>query len=255
MYIDPVKSMNRRMDESANRRRFWSAAIPRLRDRFQSSPPDESVRPKDADISAHFRTRGFTLLEIMLAVAILGMMAVAIFRFVQSNMTALQFSSVTAANDAQYDGLRDLLTTEWQSLSPIRAKMMGEAFKLNDRERDEIRWNCGAGLGLLTRYAPGEFTVVLRLQPDTQNSDQLDLGLLRKTQDDDFDTAEGQETWVPLIRNVASLEITYFDPNANIWLPRWPGGTRLPSLVKISVGRPDAADLWEAVIPLRRTPY
>ena len=200
------------------------------------------------------RQRAFTLLEIMLAVAILGMMAMAIFRFVQSNMIALQLSSGTAAADAQYDGLRDLLTSEWQSLSPIRARMMGEPFKLNDRERDEIRWNSSAGLGLLTRYAPGEFTVVLRLQPDNQKSDQLDLGLLRKPQDDS-DTAEAHETWVPLIRNVASLEITYFDPNANTWLPRWPGGTRLPSLVKISVGRPDAADPWEAVIPLRRTPY
>src|SRR5438094_8827824 len=85
--------------------------------------------------------RGFTILEIMLAVAILGMMAMAIFRFVQSNMTALQFSSVTAANDAQYDGLRDLLTTEWQSLSPIRAGMMGEPFKLNDGGRDEKTMN------------------------------------------------------------------------------------------------------------------
>jgi hypothetical protein len=187
----------------------------------------------------------------MLAVAILGMMAMAIFRFVQSNLIAMQFSSVTAANDAQYDGLRDLLTTEWQSLSPLRARMLGEPFKLNDRERDEIRWNSGAGPGLLTRYAPGEFTVVLRLQPD---GDQLDIGLLRKPLSDS-DTAEAHESWVPLIRNVISLEIAYFDPNANTWLPRWPGGNRLPSLVKISVGRPDAADPWEAVIPLRRTPY
>ncbi len=198
--------------------------------------------------------RAFTLLEIMLAVAILGMMAMAIFRFVQSTMTALQFSSVTAANDAQYDGLRDLLTTEWQGLSPLRAKMIGEPFKLNDRERDEIKWNAGAGPGLLTRYASGDFTVVLRLQPDAEKGDQLDMGLLRKPLDDS-DTAEGHESWVPLIRNVTSLEITYFDPNANTWLPRWPGGNRLPSLVKISVGRPDAADPWEAVIPLRRTPY
>ncbi len=198
--------------------------------------------------------RGFTLLEIMLAVAILGMMAMAIFRFVQSNMTALQFSSAVAAEDAQYGGLRDLLTTEWQSLSPIRAGMMGEPFKLNDRERDEIRWNSGAGPGLLTRYAPGEFTVILRLQPDDKKSDQLDLGVLRQPQDDS-DNAEGHDTWVPLIKNVTSLEITYFDPNANTWLPQWAGGTRLPSLVKISVGRPDAADPWEAIIPLRRTPY
>ena len=125
----------------------------------------------------------FTLLEIMLAVGILGMMSLAIFRFVQSNMTALQLSSGTSAADAQYDGLRDLLTTEWQSLSPFRANMTGEPFKLGDRERDEIKWSCGAGLGLLTRYAPGDFTVTLRLQPENEKRDRLDLGLLRKPQD------------------------------------------------------------------------
>ena len=197
---------------------------------------------------------GFTLLEIMIAVAILGMMAVAIFRFVQTNLTALRFSSETSAVDAQYDGLRELLTTQWQSLSPLRARMVGEPFKLSDRERDEIRWNCGAGPGLLTRYAPGEFTAVLRLQPGNDNSDRLDLGILRKPQEDS-DVGEKQETWVPLIKNVSSLEIGYFDPNANAWLPRWPGGNRLPSLVKVSIGRPDATEPWEAVIPLRRTPY
>ena len=194
---------------------------------------------------------GFTLLEIMLAVAILGMMAVAIFRFVQTNLIAVRFSAEIAAADAQYDGLRDLLTTQWQSLSPLRAKMVGEPFKLNDRERDEIKWNCSAGPGLLTRYAPGEFTAVLRLQP---NDDRLDLGILRKPEDES-DVGEKNETWVPLIKNVGSLQISYFDPNANDWLPRWPGGNRLPSLVKVSVGRPDATEPWEAVIPLRRTPY
>ncbi len=197
---------------------------------------------------------GFTLLEIMLAVAILGMMAIAIFRFVQTNLTALRFSSETAAVDAQYDGLRDLLTTQWQGLTPLRAKMVGETLKLNDRERDEIKWNCGAGPGLLTRYAPGEFTAVLRVQPGNDNSDRLDLGILRKPENDSG-AVEKNESWVPLIKNVGSLQISYFDPNVNDWLPRWPGGNRLPSLVRVSVGRPDTTDPWEAVIPLRRTPY
>ena len=196
---------------------------------------------------------GFTLLEIMLAVAILGMMSLTIFRFVQSNMIALYVSSNTAAADAQYDGLRDLLTAEWQGLSPIHSKMLGEPFKMSDRERDEIRWSSRAGPGLLTRYAPGEFTVVLRLQPGNEKGSKLDLGFLRKGQKDS-DTGEARDTWVPLIKNVNSLQISYFDPRVNDWLPRWPGG-QLPSLVKISVGRTDSAVPWETVIPLRRTPY
>jgi len=203
---------------------------------------------------ARARRRAFTLLEIMLAVAILGMMSLAIFRFVQSNLIALKFSSETAAAEAQYDGLRDLLTTEWQTLTPMRANLTGEPFKLNERERDEIKWRCSAGPGVLTRYAPGEFGVTLRLQPEKQKGDRLDLGLLRRSQEKS-DTGEVNESWVPLVNDVSSLEISYFDPNANNWLPRWPGGGRLPSLIKISVGRGNAGVAWEAIIPLRRTPY
>jgi hypothetical protein len=201
-----------------------------------------------------FRIAGFTLLEIMLAVGILGLMALAIFRFVQANMTALRLSSDTAARDSQYDGLRDLLTLEWQRLSPTRARMLGEPFKVNDRERDVITWICSAGPGLLTRYAPSEFIVALRLQPENEKSDRLDLGLLRKPKDAS-DIGERHETWVPLIKNVSSLQISYFNPTLNTWIDRWSNTSQLPWLVKVTIARSDSPVPWEAIIPLKRTPY
>jgi prepilin-type N-terminal cleavage/methylation domain len=200
------------------------------------------------------RIGGFTLLEIMLAVGILGLMSLAIFRFVQANMTALRLSSDAAAMDSQYDGLRDLLTAEWQNLGSSRSRMYGEPFKLNDRERDWVRWNCSAGPGLLTRYAPGDFIVTLRLQPESEKSDRLDLGFLRKPKDDP-DGGERHETWVPLIKDVTSLQINYFSPNLNSWIDRWSNTSQLPWLVRVTVGRADSAVPWEAIIPLRRTPY
>jgi prepilin-type N-terminal cleavage/methylation domain-containing protein len=204
------------------------------------------------DQSEASKCRGFTLLEITLAVAILGMMSLAIFRFVQTNLTALRVSSDANAAEAQYDGMRDLLMSEWQSLSAIRAQMKGEPFKLNDRQRDVISWNCRAGLGLLTRYATGDFTVSLRLLPEKDKSDRLDLGLLRKTQkDSDIE----HETWVPLIKNVKTLQILYFDPRMNAWIDRWTNGAQLPRLVKLTVERYDASTPWEVIIPLARTPY
>jgi prepilin-type N-terminal cleavage/methylation domain-containing protein len=196
---------------------------------------------------------GFTLLEVMLAAAILSMMALAIYRFVQSNLIAIRVSSEASAADARYDGLRELLTAQWQGLVPSTGAMLGEPLKLNDRSRDEIQWTCDAGPGLLTRYATGDFVVTLRLQRANQKSDLLDLGLLRKSKDDQAVTAEN-ETWVPLIENVYSLQIRYFDPRVNVWLDRWSDNLTLPRLVKVTIGRGDGFVPWEVIIPLGRTP-
>ena len=197
--------------------------------------------------------RGFTLLEIMLAVAILGMMAVAIYRFVQSNIIALRVSSEATAADAGYDSLRDLLSAELQSLPPGSGSLLGEPLKLNDRSRDELKWTSGAGLGVLTRYAPSDFTVSFRMQPEDKDSDRYDLGLLRKPKNDPAIT-DVHESWVPLVRDIRSLQIRYFDSRLNVWIPRWSDTMTLPRLVKVTIERNDAAVPWEAIIAIGRTP-
>jgi prepilin-type N-terminal cleavage/methylation domain-containing protein len=198
------------------------------------------------------RRRGFTLLEIIMAVAILATMALAIYRFVQSNLIAIRLSSETLAEEARYDGLREVLAAQWQSLPSGRGALLGDAFKLNDRERDEIRWTCSAGPGLMTRYAAGDFVVALRLQ-SKKDSDQLDLGFLRKPKDDSALT-NANESWIPLIENVRSLQLRYFDARLNVWVERWTDTGTLPRLVKVIVGRSDAVVPWEAIIPLGRRP-
>jgi prepilin-type N-terminal cleavage/methylation domain-containing protein len=200
------------------------------------------------------RSAGFTLLEITLAVAILSTMAVAIYRFVQANLTSVRVSSETSQIDARYGGLRDLLAAQWQTLPGTTGALTGEPYKFGGRPRDEIKWTCGSGPGLLTRYAPGDFIVSMRLQPENKKSDRLDLGFLR-TPKDDAGLSDVKESWLPLIENVGSLEIRYFDPRINGWVERWTEAGRLPRLVKIVIARNDAAAPWEMIIPLARTPY
>ena len=66
-----------------------SAAMPR------------SAGDTPASIARKNRALAFTLLEITQAVAILAKMSVAIYRFVQSNLTALRVSSAARAADAR----------------------------------------------------------------------------------------------------------------------------------------------------------
>src|SRR5438132_842585 len=198
------------------------------------------------------RKRAFTLLEIIMAVAILATMALAIYRFVQSNIVAIRLSSEATAADAHYDGLREVLMAQWQSLPSGKGALLGDSFKSNDRERDEVRWICSAGPGLMTRYAAGDFVVALRLQ-SAKHGDDYDLGFLRKPKDDTSLT-NVNETWVPLIENVQSLEVRYFDSRLNVWVERWNDTGALPRLVKLDIGRSDAGPPWEVIIPLGRTP-
>jgi prepilin-type N-terminal cleavage/methylation domain-containing protein len=198
------------------------------------------------------RHRGFTLLEIIIAVAILATMAMAIYRFVQSNLVAIRVSSESIAADARYDGLREVLIAQWQSLPPGKGALLGDTFKLDDRSRDVIRWICGAGPGLMTRYAGGDYVVSLRLQSE-KNGNHYDLGFLRAPRNDSA-VSDVNDTWVPLIDNVTSLQIRYFDTRLNTWVERWTDTGTLPRLVKVTVGRADASVPWEAIIPLGRTP-
>lgn len=203
------------------------------------------------------RQRGFTLLEIIMAVAILATMAIAIYRFVQSNIVAIRLSSDTIAAEARYDGLREVLTQQWQSLPPGRPgrtpPLSGDPFKLSDRERDEVRWICSAGPGLMTRYASGDFVVALRMQASKKQSDRYDLGFLRKPEDDSSLT-NANETWVPLIEDVRALQIQYYSPQSNQWVPKWTDNQNLPSLVKVTIDRSDAIVPWETIVPLTRRP-
>ena len=199
------------------------------------------------------RSRGFTLLEIVLAAAIMGLLTMAIFRFVQTNIAVVQISAAENAEDARYTGLLGFLTTELQSLPSGVGALAGDTYKFNDRQRDEMVWACGPGPGLMTRYAAGEFTVRLRLRPMKEGSEKLQLGIYRKPRTD----AEGEnekETWVPLIDDVNSLRIRYFDTRLNAWVERWTDTGTLPRLVELILQRTNRPD-WRAVVALGRSPY
>jgi prepilin-type N-terminal cleavage/methylation domain-containing protein len=194
---------------------------------------------------------GFTLLEISFAVAILAMMSMAIYRFVQSNLTSMRVSWDEMAVDASYDGMHNLLSLEWQDLPGGDGRLTGEPFKFEGRSQDQVNWVCGSGAGLLTRYAKGEYLATLRMRPSNKHRNQHDIGLIRKSLDSDSDD---DVTWVPLLQNVKSLEIRYFDPRLNSWVDRWTDTSTLPRLVRLTIDRPDSPVPWETIVALGRTP-
>jgi prepilin-type N-terminal cleavage/methylation domain-containing protein len=199
------------------------------------------------------RDSGFTLLEITLAMAILGLMAIAIFRFVSANMSAMRISTEATRENAAYSGLENLLTQQFQELPPGQGRLLGEPFKFEDRARDEMTWICDAGPGLLTEHAQGQYSVTLRLRP-IEHSKAMELGVLREAEDD-ANPVPDDKAWVPLLGDIQSMEIRYFDPRLNAWVDRWTDRGTLPHLIRLTIMRIGASVPWEAVIAIRRTPF
>ena len=79
------------------------------------------------------------------------------------------------------------------------------------------------------------------------------LGFVRKPKEDAALSVE-RETWIPLLENVQSLQVRYFDPRLNTWVDKWTDNLTLPRLVRLIIGRPDSPVPFDAIVPLGRTP-
>jgi prepilin-type N-terminal cleavage/methylation domain-containing protein len=196
------------------------------------------------------RCRGksaFTLLEVVIAVAIVSLLTISIYRFVVANLTALRISTEMSTERQSMVGLVNLIDAQLSDL-PVQgqALLLGQPHKFHDLESDEMQWLCRAGQGLLTTAALGEYRVTLELKPVEKTSAELELGLRRRP----VEGTEKDDTWISLMRPVVALEIRYFHPQLNAWVERWNDQNRRPSLVRISITRNLEEPPYEAVLTL-----
>ena len=188
---------------------------------------------------------GFTLLEIMLAVAILALVSMSIYRFVITTVDAVRISTEQVREKALMEAFAAYLRDRMQRLPKDRAgAVMGEAHRFNSVSSDELRWVSGPGPGLLTRSAEGEWYVTLTIQRMKGGKD-YELGVRRQDVE-----AHSDAGWLPLLPNVYALEVRYFDRRAAAWMEKWTDSTVRPALVRVKIWRQTASDPYEVVLPI-----
>ena len=205
---------------------------------------------------AVFRARGgFTLLEVMLAVAIIGFTTVGIFRFVQSTVRAVAVSVEDTEEQLRVDRLVALVQEEFYSL-PARGQtnIQGESIKLNGADFDSIEGRSRGGPGLMTTAVSGEYRVKLRIQPVEKNSNKYEIGYWRRPallETESGLVAGGSDkdaTWVPLLQRVSAMRIRYWDSRLGQLLDSWRDPTARPAFVILSITREGDDVPYEAVL-------
>lgn len=177
------------------------------------------------------RGGAFTLLEVIVAVAIVAMVTLTIYRFVEVNLRAVQISTDLAERDQQIEALFSVLQAQLLALSPGQtAALLGEPHKFGPYSSDEMSWICAPGNGLFTSHAQGEHRVTLKLAQAARDKAAL-LGLSRLA----LATNKQEENWLALIQDVLELRIRYFDARLNAWLDKWTDMGSRPALVRIEL--------------------
>ena len=189
-----------------------------------------------------------------LAVAILAIISVTVYRFTDVAIRATDQSMQVSSEDMACGGLRRLLAAQ---LSALPSNQSGALTGVNTthrggRRHDALQMVCPAGNAVLTPDAKGYYQVTLDLREIPRNSDHWVLGMERTpwTDDDDDDdddavrpdsptlrTAKQQlpSDWVRLLDNVNALEIAYYDSRLSAWVDKWTDQNNLPNLVRLRV--------------------
>ena len=194
--------------------------------------------------SSKDKRNGFTLLEVILAVCLLALVGVSMYRFVETTLTAARVARASERDRALVTAIVQYLRTQMLAIPAVRAgAISGEPHRFNNVPSDELRWIARPGSGLLTRHASGEWQVTLTARQ--VNGGQYELGMRRQDVEGSRDA-----TWLPLFGGVRGFEVRYFDAARKEWMEKWTDPQTRPALIRIKLWRDPDPEAYEMVLPI-----
>jgi hypothetical protein len=202
----------------------------------------------------------FTLVEVMTATMIVALLSFTLYRFLVSQLNGIRLSQNVVEERDSLHAVVGFLQSQLGELPPRgQNELLGVANQFHGQPSDEITWICWGGEGVLTAAAPGNYRVTLAVQPVSDTSTELELGLRRQrlngTEQRDINfyskgTAGQKYNWLSIMRPMQAMEIRYFDRRLNVWVDRWNDPKTYPPLVRVRLWKRAGDPPMEAVITL-----
>lgn len=179
---------------------------------------------------------GYTLLEIMLALALFGVLSGGVFGIVQSTLESITTVKALSRSQAEADGL-DVVLREICAQLPITAAVYVEK-KGDSSQSMEIQFLRAPGaLQWGQRWKdPQEVTVSLAARPQTEGGWELSARKFIPTSGKDL--KQDLLPWFPLAQGFSEIVWSFQDPLSGEWKDQWQNPLTRPLALGLSLKRP-----------------
>ena len=172
--------------------------------------------------------RGFTLLEVMLSIAILAMVAGAVYGIMVASIYSGEQIKLELDRQSEAAALVELLRTNFVNLPSatfVALKIREEA----GRHLSELSLENAPCAFTWEKqlFHPGITTLGLKIA----SNGQMQFGIRRKLKES-AQRAHEPENWLPLTNNLVECYWEIYDPRAKRWLRSWDNLFTAPSLIR-----------------------
>jgi general secretion pathway protein J len=202
-------------------------------------------------------SRGFTLLEMLIGLALLGMMMLLIYGALNFALRAWDAGDARIGESAHLRVVDSFLRRELGTVFPVRWRGIPESKIAFEGGKQEIRFVTALNISA----APSDGGLQwghISLAEEQKNGERFTSLVIKRERFDFFakDWSDLSETKpVRLVERVKSLEIAYFGAdNDNVdptWSDEWKNPLRLPQLIRLSIKLDHGRDIPPITISLR----
>jgi len=186
------------------------------------------ISPRRSARVARYRS-GYLLLEVLLAVAVLSISVVMIFKIIQTTLKVTSDINFLQTQQRKVDGIFELLRRNFNSMP---ATCTFQTRTVN------------SSLELIFRNAPFNFswvaagekigTVVIASRP--QADGRLALSVLQESGNalDSYVDGGKKAVWFPVMSDAERISWRFFDQTAGKWATDWPDAGMKPKLIELT---------------------
>lgn len=201
--------------------------------------------------------RGFTLLEMLIGLTLLGVLLILIYSALNMGLRAWDTGDRRASEASHQRIVQGFLRRELGQVFPVRWRGIAESRIAFEGAKTELKFVTALNLGAAIREGGLQWGH-LYLADDSEDGKRRQSLFLRRENFDlqakDWNGLEGAKP-TRLIEGVKSMELAYFgaenDTTDPKWADEWTHAQRVPLLVKIAIKTDTGRDAPDLVVALK----